>query len=206
MWKFLVHLKSSFLGLFKDDILITIGQSIVLEPNHHWKHRYNQDLNSKISIDLRSILCVRKHSGNINASNTNRDLFQTCTDKPNLNNTNAQNSCLSSIVSGTVRVCVRHFCTIFQTNFLDMYLERTVDQVNENLNIGNRIDFHTEKISMTLEKVSLANISGKHLIQLNGAKIRFPRLNLNQTATINVIFNSFSFSLSLWKASFCIRS
>jgi hypothetical protein len=69
---------------------------------------------------------------------------------------------------------------------LDRQLEKTIHQLNKNLNIGQKLELNTPAISIILEKISSNNITGKHLIQSNGAEIRFPELNLTEPITINV--------------------
>lgn len=68
-------------------------------------------------------------------------------------------------------------------------LETTVEQLNQDLDLGQTLEVNTKNMSLTFEKVSLNNISGKRLIQSSGTEIRFPSLDLNQTATISVSFN-----------------
>ncbi len=79
-------------------------------------------------------------------------------------------------------------------NSFNFQLEKTIDQLNKNLNTGDKLEFNIQSISITLEKVSSKNITGKHLIQSNGAKIRFPQLNINKSVIINVIKLLFSLS------------
>ena len=76
---------------------------------------------------------------------------------------------------------------------MDSYFETTVEHLNKDLNLGQVLEFNTKNVSLTFEKVSLNNISGKRLIQSSGTEIRFPPLDFNETATISVILNlSFS--------------
>jgi len=69
---------------------------------------------------------------------------------------------------------------------LNFQLEKTIRELNKNLNIGEKLEFNTKSISITLEKVSSNNLTDKRLFQSNGAEVRIPQLNLNKTITINV--------------------
>jgi len=80
---------------------------------------------------------------------------------------------------------------------LDFQLEKSIDDLKKNLNIGEKLEFNTQSISITLEKVSSNKLTGKHLYQSNGAKIRFPQLNLNETITINVKYKNKFFFIKL---------
>jgi hypothetical protein len=62
-------------------------------------------------------------------------------------------------------------------------------QINKN---NEKLEVNTPSVSITLEKVSSNNITDKHLLQSNGAKIRFPPLNLNKSIIINVTKMIFS--------------
>ena len=63
---------------------------------------------------------------------------------------------------------------------------KNIHEIDDNLHIGEKIESHTALISVTLEKVSPNNTSGKHLLQPNGAEIRFPNLFINESIIIKV--------------------
>jgi len=82
--------------------------------------------------------------------------------------------------------------------------ENVIGQLNQNLNINEKLELKTQSMDITLEKVSSNNLTGKHLTQPIGTEIRFPELNLNQTITINVISTIFFFVVVLVSQSYCI--
>ncbi|CAM2704040.1 unnamed protein product [Rotaria socialis] len=82
-------------------------------------------------------------------------------------------------------------------NSLDSQLQNIVDELNENSNISERFQWNSPATSITMEKVSPNNLAGKHLLQANGADVRFPQLNINKSAVIKLITLPYSSVVSL---------
>ncbi|UJR25593.1 hypothetical protein I4U23_006937 [Adineta vaga] len=63
----------------------------------------------------------------------------------------------------------------------------TINQSNGNLRIRNKLEVDHPIVSVTIEKVSAKQLTGKQLYQSNGVQIRFPELNIDQSTIINLI-------------------
>lgn len=160
----------------QNGILTTLGQSRSIS--------YNEGLNQKLHY-LGGVDWANSNLYDIN----NHLTFRTCSSKSNPNHTNGKISCSSSIVSSTAIFFIEFHCAILKSDTWESQLETTVEQLNQDLDLGQTLEVNTKNMSLTFEKVSLNNISGKRLIQSSGTEIRFPSLDLNQTATISVSFN-----------------
>ena len=79
-------------------------------------------------------------------------------------------------------------------------METIINTLSPTIPLGEKLDLNFFSMSITLEKVSSTDLSGKRLAQMTGTDIRFPysqlQQQLNQSVMINVspsVFRSWAF-------------